>query len=425
MANEIVPREQQFENVKKFLTSPKAMEGLAMALPKHITKEKMARVAITAILRTPDLLKCTPVSIMDAVLQASQLGLLPDGVLGHGYILPYKNNKTQIYSAVFIPGYKGLMDLARRGGETAWLQARIAYENDDFGYSYGMDNRLWHVSARANGKEPGKFLAAYAVAKFKSGEFQFEVMYRDQVEAIRKKSRGGETGAWVSDWEAMALKTVIRRLCKFLPLNPEYQAAITVGEYAEAGVLDDYLETAEEGAPLLPEEPRNQLDALTDNLTGSSTDGAGPSTHSESRLQILLDETPDDEPGSSQEDESKTGKHTSDSSTKNGGENGGVASEPPTDSDPQLPFVQAEAGKISRDEDANFIAAVENLKERMRKVATGEQIGKLMSNRLGVFGAEKPLEIRSRSEREKFYKELRDMCEQWESMPNMVREESR
>lgn len=423
MANEIVPREQQFENVKKFLTSPKAMEGLAMALPKHITKEKMARVAITAILRTPDLLKCTPVSIMDAVLQASQLGLLPDGVLGHGYILPYKNNKTGLYSAVFIPGYKGLMDLARRGGEIAWLQARIAYENDDFGYSYGMDNRLWHVPARANGKEPGKFLAAYAVAKFKTGEFQFEVMYRDQVEAIRKKSRGGESGAWVSDWDAMALKTVIRRLCKFLPLNPEYQAAITVGEYVEAGVLDDYLETAEEGAPLLPEEPKSPLDALTDNLTGSPTDQTGPSSRSDSQLTILSDESPDEEPGSSPEDESKTGKSTSGTSTKNGGENGGVASEPPSDSDPQLPFVQAEAGKISRDEDANFIAAVENLKEKMRKVADEELIHKTVMNRLGVFGAERALEIRSREDRKRFYKELRDMYELWVDAAKLKKED--
>jgi len=382
MGDKIVPRAEKFDKMKSLVTSKKAMDQIAMALPKHITPEKMARVVLTSMIRSPKLLECTPASVMDAVLQASQLGLLPDGVLGHGYILPYKDR------AVFIPGYKGLIDLARRSGEISWLQARAVFENDSFGYSYGMDNTLSHVPARASGKEPGKLIAVYAIAKFKSGEFQFEVMYKDQVEEIRQRARAANDGPWVTDYEQMALKTVIRRLCKFLPLNPEHQALVTRDEYAEAGALDNVLDLSADDYQVVEEEDVSPLDALAEAMEADKAKTPPPPAKEP-------EQAPPEPPP----------------------ENG-----PKEDSNESLPFVEGQ-GRISRDEDANFIAAVENLKERMRKVATGEQISRLIANRCGVFGAEKPIEIRSRSEREKFYKELKDMCEQWESMPNMMREE--
>ena len=388
MGDQIVPQEQQFDSVKKFIMSPKSMEAIALSIPAHITPEKMARVAITSIIRTPLLLECEPVSIMDAVIQASTLGLLPDGVLGHGYILPYKDRKTGKRIATFIPGYKGLLDLARRSGEVAWIQARIVYENDEFEYEFGMGNTLRHVPARAQGGVPGDFKAVYCIAKFKTGEFQFEVMYRDEVEAIRQKSRGGEFGPWTTDWEAMALKTVIRRLCKFLPLNPEHQAYVAKDEYAEAGVLDDYLSTPDHIETPSPMDP---LDALAQDMETQQEDPPP------------RDVTPPEDPPAPAEPPPET--------PPDGGDE--IGDQAPRG--PDLPFGQQDAGRITKNEDASFATAVANMVERMLKVKDKELIESFMDRTCRSYGQDRPLNIRSRLDREKFYRDLRQMCEQWES----------
>ena len=72
-------------------------------------------------------------------------------------------------------------------------------------------------------------------------------------------------------------------------------------------------------------------------------------------------------------------------------------------------------GRLSRKEDVAFVAAIENLKERMRKVQDEDEISRVYYRSLGGYGVEKPLEIRSRTEREKFYRELVQQCEQWEA----------
>jgi len=419
MGNEIVPREEQFDRMKKFMMSKKSMSAIAMALPAHINAEKMARVAITSVVRTPKLLECEPATLMDAVLQASTLGLLPDGVLGHGYILPYKDKKTGKLVATFIPGYKGLLDLARRSGEVAWIQARIVYAGDEFDYEYGMGNTLRHVPARAHGKEPGDFKAVYCIAKFKSsGEFQFEVMYKDQIKKIQNSSRGGNTGAWVSDWESMALKTVIRRLCKFLPLNPEHHAYVTRDEYAEAGVLGEYLETTAEVLP--PEDPMDPLDALAEDL-GKST-----SPQSSSPSSPSSEPTPVEESGSHQEGSSKTGSTTSEASQTGPPIDDAppIGEDPVGDTSPHEPDLSfgddQTKGRITKDEDAKFAVAIANLKERMLKVQGEDLVNTFIARTCGVYGGERPTEIRSRMDREKFWRDLSQMCEQWESMAGQM-----
>ena len=409
MGDKIVPKAEQFDRVKRFITSPKSMGEIAMALPKHITKEKMARVVVTAILRTPKLLECEPVSIMDAVLQASQLGLLPDGVLGHGYILPYRNKQTGKYIATFIPGYKGLIDLARRSGEIAWLQARPVFDGDDFGYELGMENTLWHIPARVKGSVPGKFKAVYAIAKFKDGEYQFEVMYKDEVETVRKQAHAAAGSAWDTNFEAMALKTAIRRLCKFLPLNPEYQSLVAKDEYAEAGVLGEAMSEIEDvDADGVVSESVDPLDLIASQLEGAEIpdprfEKASP------KAQTPPPGPPDAPPG---DPDPPGGAQTPDSGPDDSG-------------DPQLSFdaTSEGTGRISKAEDANFLAAFANLQERMKKAhPDAGLIHSTIMNRLGVYGAEKPIEIRSRLDREKFMRDLFQMCELWEGSRNVGRD---
>jgi recombinational DNA repair protein RecT len=300
----------------------------------------------------------------------------------------------------------------------AWIQARIVYENDEFVYEYGMGNTLAHVPARARGKEPGGFKAAYCIAKFKTtGEFQFEVMYRDEIETVRKRARGGDSGAWVSDWEAMALKTVIRRLCKFLPLNPEHQSYVAKDEYAEAGVLEEYID-ADGVVVEEPQAPMDPLDSLAEDLEKSTF------IPSPSQSTISLDETPEEEPGSTMEEKSKTGSDTSENSTPNMQEGtgeeappmGGEVSGEQPDHANELPFDDGEErkGRITKNEDANYVAAIANLKEKMRKLRPSVNHDTVVARICGTYGAERPIEIRSRIDREKFWKELNGIVLEWE-----------
>jgi recombination protein RecT len=410
---QIVPKEDRLTQFKRSITSQKAIDAIQNALPEHINPQKMARVVITAVTRTPKLLECNPMTVMNAVIEASQLGLMPDSVLGHGYLVPYKK------TCVFIPGYKGMLDLARRSGELAWVQARIVYENDDFKYEYGMEPTLTHTPARALGKEPGKFKAAYGIAKYKTGEFHFEVMHQDEIEKIRQRSRAGNDGPWVTDYDEMARKTVIRRLCKFLPMNPEYQNLVARDEYHEAGVLGQYLDVDPATGEVLgdkePPSTGDMLDLFADQLEGedepeipdprfeeSGQDDDPPKgdgdvdEDGEAPPPVAPVEESDDVPPSEPEDEPDAGE---------------------ADDSGQSTLLDQGQGRISKQEDASFAAAVENLRERMRKVQDNEMIERVFANRLNMFGAKKYLDIRQRLDREKFYRELLFMCEQWESMP--------
>lgn len=208
---------------------------IAMALPKHLTPERMFRVAMTAVQKSPALLDCDPISLIGAIIQASQLGLEPDGVLGAAYLVPY-GKQVQL-----IPGYRGLMDLARRSGYVLTIYAEPVYSGDEFRLTLGLDKDLQHTPAKG---DRGEFVGAYAVAKLRDGTREFVWMTKTEIDAIRRRSKASGSGPWVTDYVEMAKKTAIRRLCKTLPRSVEYRdvpvmkaldRATDLQEQAEAG----------------------------------------------------------------------------------------------------------------------------------------------------------------------------------------------
>ena len=209
---------------------------IAMALPKHMTPERMMRVCNTAISKTPALLDCEPRSLMGAIIQSSQLGLEPDGVLGHAYLIPFNNRKTGRVECQFIAGYKGLIELSRRSGQISTVYAHAVHANDEFRYTLGLDPTLIH---KPTSGEPGELIAVYAVCHLRDGGKQFEVLQRREIDAIRSQSKAGNSGPWVTHYDEMAKKTALRRLCKLLPTSPELARAAALDELAEASQPQD------------------------------------------------------------------------------------------------------------------------------------------------------------------------------------------
>lgn len=208
-------------------------DQIAAALPKHITPERMIRVALTACQRVPKLLDCDPVSVVGAVVQAAELGLELSGPLGQAYLIPRWNSKTRKHEATFQVGYKGLLSLAYRSADVISFQTGVVREADFFGYELGTNSHLLHKPAL---RDRGEVTHVYAVVKVRSGGALFEVMSREDVEKHRQRfSQASDSGPWVTSWEEMARKTVARRLAKWAPLSVECQTAAALDEYGEVG----------------------------------------------------------------------------------------------------------------------------------------------------------------------------------------------
>lgn len=210
---------------------------ITAALPKHITPERLIRVALTAVSRQPKLLECERSTLLGAIVQSSQLGLEPDGILGQAYLVPFWNGKARRMEAQFQIGYKGLIDLARRSGNIVSIVAQAVRTGDVFEYEFGLNEKLRHVPA-LDGR--GEITHFYAYATFTNGGHAFEVMTLEDVELIKARSKsrdkaGNVVGPWETDFEAMGRKTVIRRLSKYLPLSVEMQKALHVDEVASTG----------------------------------------------------------------------------------------------------------------------------------------------------------------------------------------------
>ena len=234
-----VASQQRPTTIHGFLETYKS--EIQRALPKHMTADRMARIAMTEFRKVPALMKCDPASLFGAVIQCAQLGLEPGGALGHAYLLPFENRKKGITEVQFIVGYRGMIDLARRSGQIVSLEAHAVYEGDDFQCQFGLNSDLKHIPDwnNPNRTNPEALRFVYAVAKLKDGGTQFEVMSRAEVDAIKGRSKAANYGPWQTDYVAMALKTVIRRLFKYLPVSVELNQAVAMDERAEAGVSQE------------------------------------------------------------------------------------------------------------------------------------------------------------------------------------------
>lgn len=214
----------------------KSMESeIARALPKHLSVERLTRVALTQVRLIPDLQACDQMSFLAAIMQAAQLGLEP-GINGQCYLIPFNNNKTGRKEVQFIAGYKGLLDVARRSGQIKSLTAKVVYENDVFDIVFGLEEKFEHKPALTN---RGKPVMVYAYAHLADGGFQAETLTLEEVEAIRKRSKAWNNGPWVTDWAEMAKKTALRRLCKYLPASVELMDLLAADGTSKAEVSLD------------------------------------------------------------------------------------------------------------------------------------------------------------------------------------------
>ena len=189
---------------------------IARALPKHMDADRIARIALTTLRRTPKLGDCSPESFLGALMTCSQLGVEPGGPTGEAYLVPFKGEVT------FVLGYKGMAKLFWQSPMAKSLSAQVVYSGDHFDYEYGLDQRLVHRPALSGRGAP---IAYYAVATTVSGGSAFVVLSPEDIEKHRKHSSFPNGGPWKDHYEAMAKKTCVRELFKLLPVSVELAQA--------------------------------------------------------------------------------------------------------------------------------------------------------------------------------------------------------
>lgn len=195
---------------------------------------------VASVQRTPKLLECTPATLINSFMVMASLKLMPSGVSGEAYVLPYNIKGTM--QAQFQLGYQGLVTLFYRAGVKS-IAAEIVYDKDEFSYENGVLKHNPDVFSDDRGEAKG----AYVVVELPAGGKVTKVMSKKQILDIAKKfskSYGG-FGPWSEGQDPelwMWKKTVLKQAAKLVPKNETIFRAID--EDNKDSIIADRLEGA-------------------------------------------------------------------------------------------------------------------------------------------------------------------------------------
>lgn len=231
----------------------------AKAMPKHMSPDRLARIALTAVRQNPTLGQCTPASFFGSLMQCAALGLEPN-LAGHAYLIPFRNKGT--LEVQYITGYKGQLELVRRSGEVVGTPAaRIVYSNDIFELVYGMEEDTfkhipWYMRSKEGITEPGEIIGAYVRARYVKGGGDIYFQPIQKIMERRERSKAKDSGPWKTDFEAMVLKTAVRAAFPWLPMSIEDRESFETGDERVINIDPDTLQITSHATE--DDDPRGQ-----------------------------------------------------------------------------------------------------------------------------------------------------------------------
>jgi len=228
-SGELVKKADQRVTARAWFEAQKA--EIARAAPRGFDPERLVRVALTACVQNPALFNCSRESLMQATMQSASLGLMPDGVMGQAYLIPYGEKAT------FQIGYQGILELAMRTDRIAAIIADVVHEKDKFEFHRSVAEDHFLHRPYEGDDDPGAPTHVYCIVRRKDGTASVTVLPKAKVEREhRAHSRASKAGPWVSHWEAMARKTAILVALKYEQKSTELAKAIAVEERVDQGI---------------------------------------------------------------------------------------------------------------------------------------------------------------------------------------------
>ena len=264
-------------NAKDFFAKPMVQEKLKELVGKNAPA--FATSVLQIVNSNSMLVNADPQTIFSAACMAATLNLPINNNLGFAYIVPFKNNKTSTIEAQFQLGYKGYIQLAQRSGQFSRIAATPVYEgqliNENPLLGYEFD---WSVKP---GGEPIGYVAFFKLINGFTAE-----LYMSKEEVTKHANKYSQTakkgfGVWKDQFEAMALKTVLKLLLsKQAPLSIDMQKAQIADQMVIHDVdtlTGDYIDHSESIADLEPPKPTlndADFDAALEQLNAGAIDKA-------------------------------------------------------------------------------------------------------------------------------------------------------
>lgn len=237
LAKQEVPKPK---TLKQFLADNKA--SFEAALPKNtLNVDRFIASAAMEITNNPKLMECNRQSIIMSLGQAARYGLEVGALMGQAWLIPYNESKLvggnweKQMTCHFQLGYKGLIMLARRSQTIKTISAEVVYNNDDFNVELGMNRNLTHkLDIR---KPRGEAIGYYCLVELMNGGTQFGVIskqdaedHRDKYSKAHSKKKENEDSVWDTNFDEMALKTIVIKTLKLCPISVEALEAVVRAE---------------------------------------------------------------------------------------------------------------------------------------------------------------------------------------------------
>lgn len=274
MANELQTR--QMTPLQKFnaqIRGANAQAYLTDVLGEK--KETFVTSLVSIVGNDTNLQKCEPMSIIYAAMKSVPLGLPVESNLGYCAVIPYGTN------ASFQIMRNGWVELAMRTGQVKFIANEVVHKGElvkknKFTGEYVFDE---------DKKESDEIIGYMAYIKLNNG---FEkTVYWTAAECKAHALKYSQTfkkgyGIWKDNFDAMALKTVLKHLIvKYCPKSAELQAAIVndqtvtnkdnVSTYADNpqnGIDEQGEQSASPSAMQKAEEVRAQVEAMKARRAG-------------------------------------------------------------------------------------------------------------------------------------------------------------
>lgn len=189
------------------------------------TVKREISFAVQAINKSAQLQKCSPESLMQSVLNISNIGLTLNPAAKEAYLIPRWNNLSKSMEAVLEPGYVGLVKLLTDAGSVKSMLCQLVYEKDVFTVDLANNMQPVKHNPELSRTLRGEIKGAYALGTLIDGTRQVEYMSLEEINDIRERSETYKafmeqkikSCTWVTDFGEMARKTVIKRIYKYLP----------------------------------------------------------------------------------------------------------------------------------------------------------------------------------------------------------------
>jgi recombination protein RecT len=214
------PATQAPQTIAGLITTMKS--EIARALPRGMEADRVARLALTQVKKTPQLAQCTAQSFAGALLTSSALGLEP-GVNGECYLVPYRDKRSGTVECQLIIGYQGIAKLYWQSPLASYIDTGWVGENDEFDYGKGLNPYLEHRPARG---DRGKPIYYYAIVRVKGADMAlWDVFTPEQIQALRR-GKVGSSGDIPDPERWMERKTALKQVLKLAPKSTRLDRAM-------------------------------------------------------------------------------------------------------------------------------------------------------------------------------------------------------